>query len=64
MRKGISAYICGKKIEYTGAAGELPNRLKEIYNVSAPVMLKKGINILKSADDYKYLPSVFVIGDF
>ncbi len=64
VRKGVSAYISGKKIEYTGADGELPDGLKDIYNVSAPVKLNRGINILKSADDYKYLPSVFVIGDF
>ncbi len=64
VRKGVSAYISGKKIECTGTGKELPDGLKEIYDVSAPVTLKKGVNILKSADDYKYLPSVIVLGNF
>jgi len=64
VRKDASACLNGEKIEVANTANTLSDGFKKLYDVSAPVKLHKGTHILKSGNDFKYLPSVFVIGDF
>ena len=64
VRKDTSAYINGEKIGISNTENTLSDGFKKLYDLSVPAKLNKGTHILKSGNDFKYLPSVFVIGDF
>jgi len=65
VRDGVKASLSGKELECEiKESGRLTFGLRKLYNLSDTVILKKGINAVESENDRKYLPSVFVIGDF
>lgn len=64
VRKDTSACLNGRKIECSEPARALPAGMRTLYDISKPVTLKKGVNMIRAECDYKYLPSVFVLGDF
>ena len=64
IRKGTKSHMPDKKIDCRTCSDILPRGFRKIYNSSDTVLLKKGENTVSSSGDYKYLPSVFLIGDF
>ncbi len=64
IRKDTEAFLSGKKIICQEKASTLPSGMKKLYKISEKTLLKKGANIISSKNDFKYLPSVLVIGDF
>ncbi|MBR5308689.1 MAG: hypothetical protein IKU43_07945 [Clostridia bacterium] len=55
----------GVEVQCTGFNSELlTTGLRKLYAVSDEIYLSKGKHILTSDNDLKYLPSVFIIGDF
>jgi len=65
VRNGTKSYFEGKEIECTGANNNiLSTGFKNLYTTSDKILLKRGTYTLESQDDIKYMPSVFVIGDF
>lgn len=65
VRKDTEAYLNDERI-HTGSAYNsiLTAGMRNLYNVSEKFTLKTNMNIITSYHDYKYLPSVFIIGDF
>ena len=64
VRNDISAYINGEEIICEKVPNELMAGFKKLYRISSEIHLKKGKNVVKAGKDYKYLPSVFALGDF
>lgn len=65
VRKGTEAYLNGEKIVCSDKNNYLLSRgLKAVYSTSDILQLKKGKNIITTANDYKYLPSVLMVGNF
>ena len=65
VRNDVKAHFDGKEIVCTGANNnKLSTGFKNIYSTSDKVLLKKGTYVLEAEEDIKYMPSVFVIGDF
>ena len=64
VRNGTKAFLNGKKIICENEAALLPRGMRGLYKCSQSMRLKKGLNTLKSGDDFKYLPSVLIYGDF
>lgn len=64
VRKNVDAYLNGQAISCHKNAEILSNGFKNLYKISEPVSLKKGLSIIKAQNDFKYMPSVFIIGDF
>lgn len=64
VRSGALAHIPGEKTECRYYCDILPRGFRKSYNSYDTVTLKKGENTVSSTDDYKYLPSVFLVGDF
>ena len=65
VRNDVSAELNGEKIMTPFENSEyMSNGLKKLYRVSEQITLEKGNNTVTSENDRKYLPSVFVIGDF
>ncbi len=64
VRNDVSAYLDDIKISCNECKNELSAGFSNLYGVSDTVTLPKGKSILKSEDDYKYFPSVFIMGDF
>lgn len=65
VRKDTEAYLNEEKIN-TGSTYNsiLSAGMRNLYNTSEKFTLKNNMNIIKSQNDCKYLPSVFIIGDF
>lgn len=65
VRNDAKAYIENNEFLCTEKNKNLLSRgFRNLYNVSEKMILKKGNYTIKANDDIKYLPSVFVIGDF
>lgn len=64
VRRDTSLFIGENKIVCSQSGDIMPEGMRELYAVSDEILLKKGENTICSSDDFKYLPSVFVIGDF
>ena len=65
VREGVAATINGEKILCQSvAASVLPKGMGEFYKASLPYVLKKGVNTLTADNDFKYMPSVILVGDF
>ena len=65
VRNGVKAYFDGKEIECTGANNQkLSTGFEKLYTTSEKIFVKKGTYVLESSEDVKYMPSMFVIGDF
>ncbi len=60
------AYAClnGEKILCSHNADNLPFGMRSLYKQSEKLMLKSGTNIIRTSEDFKYLPSLLVSGDF
>ena len=63
VRKGQTAAM-GDVVLCNQICDGLPRGLRELYGASEKISLSSGIHIIESEDDYKYMPSVFVSGDF
>ena len=65
VRRGVNATKDEKAIDgVTENSPLLFNGIKKLYNLSEKMTLQQGTHIIETSDDKKYLPSVFVIGDF
>lgn len=65
VRNDTDAYIENKKIDVSKKNNDvLFDGIKKLYKTSDKMTIKKGEIVIESKDDIKYLPSVFVIGDF
>ena len=64
VRNDTTAYIERKKISCKAENSFLCNGLKKLYSASKAITLNAGTTQIKSQNDFKYLPSVFIIGDF
>lgn len=64
VRKDVSAQLDGKEIKCDGDSGVLSCGLRDLYSVSDKIVIKSGVHMVSSENDRKYLPSVFVIGNF
>lgn len=63
IRNGESIVVNGEKI-----IGSNPTYLtagfKELYSDSHTILLKKGINTIKANNDFCFMPTAFIMGDF
>lgn len=65
VRNGVTADLNGKRLNVCTQNSPLISfGMKELYGVTEQIVLEKGRHVVESVNDYKYLPSVFVIGDF
>lgn len=64
VRKDAEAYLEKQKIEAGTTPYALSPGMKNLYDVSDTVTLPRGTVSLYSGQDIRYLPSVFLIGDF
>ena len=64
IRNDVEAFLNGDKIICLSCDGSLPQGMKNLYKYSKKILLKKGVNVIKAENDFKYLPSVILIGDF
>ncbi len=64
VRHGVDALLDGTPISCKNSGDILSRGLRNLYNTSDKVMLKKGVHVVTAGKDFKYLPSVFVLGDF
>lgn len=64
VRNGVNAYLNGEKIDCYKDANILSSGMRDLYKISDTVSLKRCVNIIKSENDFKYMPSVFIAGDF
>lgn len=63
LRKGQGACLNNQEIPVNSCT-LLPRGMKELYTQSMNTLLKKGAHTIYSQNDFKYMPSVFVAGDF
>ena len=64
IRNNAYAYLDNSELECNKSSDILTTGLKSLYKISDTVSLKKGKHRLRSNNDFKYMPSVFIIGDF
>ncbi len=64
IRADTEAFFNGEKIICRENSSTLPNGMKKLYKASEKKLLKKGVNIISSNNDFKYMPSVLAIGNF
>ena len=64
VRNGTKVYLNNKDIICKNNADILPTGFRKSYSVSDKYVLKKGKNVIKTENDCKFLPNVFLIGDF
>ena len=63
-RNGEEISLDFKPLSCNLEANGLSDGLKELYLKSEPLILKKGSHTLTAKNDYKYLPTAFLKGDF
>lgn len=64
LRNDSEAYIDDEIITAQNACTEIPLGMQNLYKVSSPMTLGGGSHVIKSGNDFKYMPSVLVMGDF
>ena len=65
VRNGATAFLDGEKIITSDKNNDkLSQGIKSLYTTSETLSLAKGFHTLTSGKDFKYLPSVFIVGDF
>jgi hypothetical protein len=64
IRNDVSAYLNGEMIIPSKNSGTLPHGMRKLYGLSDKVILNKGVNVITTENDLKYMPSVLIIGDF
>ena len=62
VRNDTCALLDGEKIR-TKPSENLPRAAKAYYGVSEPIFLSKGEHTVECENDFKYMPSVLVIGE-
>ncbi len=60
----VGGKLNGISIACNASSHTLPREMRNLYNYSSACALKQGKNIIESKCDYKYLPSVVLMGDF
>ena len=63
VRNGTYAILDGEKIEVT-PSDTLPRAVRAYYSVSKEILLTKGTHSIESENDFKYMPSVLLVGKF
>ena len=64
VRNDTEAYLNGDVIACDENSDTLPFGMKNLYKCSRKLILKKGENVIKTDLDFKYLPSVLIMGNF
>lgn len=64
VREQVQCFLDGILCEHTAEEKTLGTGMKEFYHSTTQYMLDKGTHLLRSGDDYKYLPSVLLKGNF
>ena len=64
VRNGEEVSINGEKTECLRNADALSDGMRDLYKMSRDVSLKAGLNIIETQNDLKYMPSVFIMGEF
>ena len=64
VRKGAKVFLNEDILICENDASNLSSGFRKLYNTSDKIILKKGNNIVKTSNDCKFLPNVFVLGDF
>lgn len=63
VRTDTEAFLNGSRLCCSDNLDTLPRGMRKLYS-SLTVRLKRGANIVKSSKDFKYMPSVLILGDF
>jgi hypothetical protein len=64
IRNGVDAGLDGKKIVASSDASMLPFGMEGLYKCTDEITLDAGMHLISAHGDFKYLPSVILIGDF
>ena len=64
VRRDVDAYVDGCKIDTELCSDVLPDGMRELYQISKSMVLKQGRHVIEAKNDFKYLPSVLLVGDF
>lgn len=64
LRNSTTAFLNGQEILADKKSDSLPCGMEELYKVSKGIAVETGENVIKSDDDYKYMPSCLLKGDF
>ena len=64
VRQGAFVSVDEEAVFTENKAERLPHGLECLYKESEKITLKKGSHVTESGNDFKYMPSVFVTGDF
>lgn len=64
MRSGTKVLLDGEKIEPSEKEINLPRAVRSYYKASEPIMLTNGEHTVLAENDFKYMPSVLLVGNF
>ena len=64
LRNNTKANINNEIITAEKSCTDIPFGMQYLYKESEPITLSEGNYIIKSSNDYKYMPSVLIKGDF
>lgn len=64
IRKDTYGKLNGENIVCDVISDTLPHGMRKLYNYSKKYHLNNGNNIVSSQNDFKYMPSMILIGDF
>ena len=64
VRSGVEAILNGEKMSCTQNAMALPHGMQALYKCSDTIPLKKGKHSVLANNDFKYMPSILLTGDF
>lgn len=64
IRNGEKVYLNGNEVGPIYSKTCLSNGFSELYSDSATLKLYKGVNSLRAQNDFAFMPTVFLIGDF
>lgn len=64
VRNEENAYLNNELILCKNNAEALPNGMQNLYKASSNITLKAGKHIISATNDFKYLPTTLICGDF
>lgn len=64
VRKGSRVFLNEDEMICENDASNLSSGFRNLYKTSDRTVLKKGVNTVRTTHDYKFLPNVFVLGNF
>lgn len=64
MRNGTEVLLDGEKIEPSEKEINLPRAVRAYYKASEPIILTSGEHTVLAENDFKYMPSVLLVGNF